>query len=275
MKALLRTFIVSLLLVVGSVTQGWAQFRTTYPVSDPTYAAPPLELPAMTTSQQSLPYASNEMLDAGKALTSLGIGMFLVGECGTLNYISQTFGDSYVLGRRTAMNMCALTPVAGALLSLVGVPLWIVGYNQVDQKEGYQYLGKSKGFGMRVDLTGSIAPIVGVDVVAGYHFNPYLFLGAGVGQRFVDGYMAPVFVDARVTLSNKRVAPCFGFDVGGAYYTKNSAYKPFDLFGGFNFGVRIRHKSNDRSKGDWWIVSSAEATYRMLMNIGLRVGYSF
>ena len=36
MKALLRTFIVSLLLVVGSTTQGWAQFRTTYPVSDPT-----------------------------------------------------------------------------------------------------------------------------------------------------------------------------------------------------------------------------------------------
>ncbi len=50
MKVLLRTFIVSLLLVVGSVSQGWAQFRTTCPVSDPTYAAPPLELPAMTTS---------------------------------------------------------------------------------------------------------------------------------------------------------------------------------------------------------------------------------
>ena len=77
MKALLRTFIVSLLLVVGSVTQGWAQFRTTYPVSDPTHAASSMSFSTMTPSQQTLPYAGNHLMDAGKALTYTGAGILL------------------------------------------------------------------------------------------------------------------------------------------------------------------------------------------------------
>ena len=281
MKTSIKTLLVSLLLVVGSVTQGWAQFRTTCPVSDPTYAAPPLELPAMTTSQQTLPYAGNHLLDAGKALTYTGAGILLnsaiVGVIeGYFNFFSIFLGSTAedlvedIVYRSYRIDAGI---IAGGVMLLSGVPIWIAAKSLQGSYEEYRYSDDSRGFEVRTDVTIARAPLVGVDIVGGYNFNPYLFLGAGIGQRFVKGYTFPVYADARFSFSNKRVAPFVDLNFGGAYY-KNPEGERREMYFAANFGVRIRHKAQGNHKGDWWISAGFETQEQAWCNSGLRVGYS-
>ena len=277
MKALLRTFIVSLLLVVGSTTQGWAQFRTTYPVSDPAYTARSLELPAMTLSQQTLPYAGNHLMDAGKAMTFVGAASLFSMSClwstlATDEILGVYFGDFDLSTMETIDAYAGSVAIASGIALLTGIPMWIIGRSRQSEPDGYQYLGTPKGFGMRVDVTGSLAPVMGVDFVAGYHYNPHFFLGLGVGQRFLNGYIVPVYADFRMTLVDKRVSPYVGIDLGGAYYQNRDQIDPFF---GLNAGVRIRNKEKDQSRGDWWIAAVYELSDVYGRNAGLRVGYSF
>ncbi len=277
MKALLRTFIVSLLLVVGSATQGRAQFRTTYPASDPAYTTPSLELPAMTTSQQSLPYAGNHLMDAGKSMTFVGAASLFSmawfwSTLATDEMFGILWGDFDITPMETIDKYAGGVAIASGIALLTGIPMWIIGKSRQSNPDGYQYLGTPKGFGMRVDVTGSLAPVMGVDFVAGYHYNPHFFLGLGVGQRFLKGYIVPVYADLRMTLVDKRVSPYVGVDLGGAYYQTVDHINPFL---GLNAGVRIRNKEKDRSRGDWWIAAVYEFSDVYGRNAGLRVGYSF
>ena len=278
MKTSIKILLVSLLLVVGSVTQGWAQFRTTYPVSDPTYAASSMIFPTMTPSQQTLPYAGNHLMDAGKALTYTGAGILLnttfVGVIeGSFDFLSIFGGiaDKEDMAHRS--NRIDAGMIAGGVMLLSGVPMWIAAKSLQGSYEEYRYSDDSRGFEVRTDVTIARAPLVGVDIVGGYNFNPYLFLGAGIGQRFVKGYSFPVYVDARFSFSNKRVVPFVDLNFGGAYY-KNQVGEKRDLYFAANFGVRIRHKAQGSHKGDWWISAGFETQEQAWCNSGLRVGYS-
>ena len=160
MKALLRTFIVSLWLVVGSTTQGWAQFRTTYPVSDPAYTARSLELPAMTPSQQTLPYAGNHLMDAGKAMTFVGAASlfsmsWLWSTLATDEYLGIYFGDFDLSSMETIDAYAGGVAIASGIALLTGIPMWIIGRSRQSEPDGYQYLGTPEGFGMRDGLPGT------------------------------------------------------------------------------------------------------------------------
>lgn len=81
----------------------------------------------------------------------------------------------------------------------------------------------------------------GITTVQGYQFNPYLFVGAGLGVNYYyddDGVNIPIFADARGTLPlNNSVALFFDFRLG---------YSVVDIEGFYmspSIGVRAGRKS--------------------------------
>lgn len=269
-----RLVFIVVLAIIGSVYEGKAQYRQVLYTSD-----------SLCCSSNG-----NVVLDVGKSLTYTGMGLFtgalLMGGGEKLMEYMKILGGT--AATQNINNKKYYTVGAGLLsevMLLVGIPVWIAGLAR--QRDCEECLGESKGYGFRVDLTGGYAPMVGADVVAGYHFGPNLFLGVGLGQRFVQAYMFPIYVDARFTFSQKRIAPYLGLDMGSTSYkvTNKSLVNdsvcefPRDFFMGISFGTRIRSRFNDRSRGDWWIGASSELVFYAAaptcINTGLRVGFSF
>lgn len=85
----------------------------------------------------------------------------------------------------------------------------------------------------------------------GYQFNPYFFLGAGVGYQYCDKAdfgVIPVFLDARYNMMKGRITPFLGLKAG---YSFDTGYDGDELSeGGLGFycvpsvGVRIILRRN-------------------------------
>ena len=92
-----------------------------------------------------------------------------------------------------------------------------------------------RGYSNSMEISASILPVsrfdVTVDMVFGYRFNKYIFLGGGIGffylhESHYQGYDnttainhyigVPVFVRAKFNFTKNRVSPYFGIDIGGA-----------------------------------------------------------
>lgn len=104
-----------------------------------------------------------------------------------------------------------------------------------------------KGYKGMLDLTYGVgvgdleSSRFGVTTVQGYQFNPYLFLGLGVGLNYwfdAETVSIPIFVDTRATLPlSQSAALFFDFRLG---------YSPIDIEGFHmspSIGVRLGRKS--------------------------------
>ena len=92
-----------------------------------------------------------------------------------------------------------------------------------ESKGGYDY--KKKGYVgiVEIGLTdfppvggGSNLPMATINVINGYQFNPYVFLGGGVGADISSQniFNIPVFLDARFNFTKTRVSPFFDLPIG-------------------------------------------------------------
>lgn len=102
-------------------------------------------------------------------------------------------------------------------------------------------IGNFKGLG-RLDLSTS----------HGYQFNPYFFLGAGIGYQHCDKVnlgAIPVFIDSRFNLMKRRITPFLGLKAGYSFDTGNDDRYQLDGPGyGFYFvpsvGARLILRKN-------------------------------
>jgi len=88
--------------------------------------------------------------------------------------------------------------------------------NERQSQNSVSSTGLKKGYRGIVEL-GTLIPFgMGVHVINGYQFNPYVSLGAGVGLDvyFDDGLTLPLFADLRINFLDKRVSPYIAFDIG-------------------------------------------------------------
>lgn len=75
----------------------------------------------------------------------------------------------------------------------------------------------------------------------GYQFNPYLFVGAGVGMHYyfdASDALMPIFADCRVNFLPGRIAPAFDFKLGYSLAFSDGVYGA-GLFLAPSAGVRI------------------------------------
>ena len=106
---------------------------------------------------------------------------------------------------------------------------------QSNEKRGYRGF-VDLGYGVYLDNPDA-SGIISLFTSHGYQFNPYLFLGAGIGagiqtNPFGDVYI-PVFADARISVPIKKVTPFVGMKIGHSISTESGFYmNP-------NIGVKI------------------------------------
>ena len=106
-------------------------------------------------------------------------------------------------------------------------------------------LGKNHGYKGFVEFGGAVGVGVNGDGIIsfstshGYQFNPYVFLGAGIGFDYHFGwgiFFMPIYADVRAYVPYSRVSPIFGVKLG---------YSPVDgqgLYFNPNLGVNVKLK---------------------------------
>ena len=206
---------------------------------------------------------------AGIALSSMALSVFSVGD--SYNYLP--YSRNLALGGFGA----------GACISLVGSILMLTGNNQMLQSgiepgpSGSYLVSVSpqgqRGPGVLVEVGGGLGPSLEVRGIGGYHFNSHVFLGGGVGyiENFYsipEGFMT-AFFDSRFSLSNKKVSPYVGFDLGVSLSTARD--KGLGSYAGIQAGTRSRSQSS-RS---WWLSAFTESAGGDAVTYGLKVGHSF
>ncbi|MGB3850977.1 MAG: hypothetical protein WA958_13480 [Tunicatimonas sp.] len=135
---------------------------------------------------------------------------------------------------------------------------------------------------------------VGVHTVNGYHFNPHLGVGLGVGIDYYDPiYVLPVYVSVRGVLTKWKLSPYYFANAGRSRgwasdsegrFTDLSAQGGWMLQGGVGYQINFRQsallihvglKSQQTEMNyqlPWWIDSAVEEkrTYRRVsLGIGL------
>ena len=165
--------------------------------------------------------------------------------------------DSYVLGigalngntssflYKLMLNRALLGSVICAGVSSFGVALYLAGrYGSISNTSAY-------GFSVMADVANGVVFLQG-SLLAGYHFNPYVYVGGGVapivpiadiGYYLPTNVKLPICGQARFCLSDAAVTPFAavtpGYDVFNGYY-----------YGAVDVGVRI-HMSNESGHSAW------------------------
>lgn len=195
-------------------------------------------------------FAGDIQISIGKSMTYTGAGLILV------SYLHRYSMPNDPQDR--------VSPLIGLASAIVGIPFWLNGNYREKHPQGVQYVGNPRGFSFQASLAGISPHMIGADISAGYHFNPYWYLGVGTGlHRWADqeNFKLLYYLEGRATLSNERTSPYIGARAG-LHYT------------GMDFGIRIRNKYKDSGKGDWWIGGFIDYT-RSDAHSGIKVGYSF
>ncbi len=117
----------------------------------------------------------------------------------------------------------------------------------------------------RSNYVSEFAPLVMLNVINGYSFSQYLYVGGGVGINLV---YIPVYAHVRSSFLKKRVSPFVSASAGVSIGIIESAYTGLYLDGGF--GICVKKKR----KGEVWISLNGEINANWT-GAALKVGYSF
>ena len=114
-------------------------------------------------------------------------------------------------------------------------------------------------------------------VSAGYQFNNFFFLGAGLGADYyltIKDWSMPIFAQARVNFLNKKITPFFDFRFGYSAFGNESFFYDFGL--GARVAISTKHALY--AGATFYFQSSDsdnEFQGKTFTTIGLRVGYEF
>lgn len=224
------------------------------------------------------------LTDVGKSVTYISSGVALTGATmlgATLIYNAQQPDGTNNVGEAIGTVVRAVVGAAamgvGAIGALAGAVIWTPGeiILHVNGESPYTYENEQlRGFGMNLDLGGSLGASLYPRITAGYNFSKAFFLGAGTSyninlnrnQRGFD--MLPVFATMRVNIGKTAVTPYWDLDCGVDVLNKCKFYMATSL------GVRYRlsEKQNSIVAGTY---SEIFSSHPGAMLMGLKVGYSF
>ena len=196
--------------------------------------------------------------NAGKMTAMTGAGFVLGGGAMMLSELYDNHsnnGGAYIAG--------ALTASVGTIMSLIGVPMWVIGPSNYTDRSRTHLKGVSAVVGLEV--MNSL--FLNVDLIGGYQLNNNLFVGGGISAQkllIAKGFCLPILVDIRYTLSEARYAPYISTELGYDIVRKG-------LYAELNIGTRICEANNS-----WWF--GTNVSYLKSDNIvacGLSLSYSF
>ena len=170
------------------------------------------------------------------------------------------------------------TVMAGAAILLAGIPVTIAGNSMMNCDVPWldaRY--DTRGPGAIVEGGYWLPDILEARASFGYHFNPHIFLGAGVAPGIwldqssrdpsISRVSLPVYADFRWSFSNRMLTPYLGLSAGMEFLDD-----PFSPYLCAELGTRIR--TNRSSTRSFWSAISGEAAGGY-MRVGIKMGYSF
>lgn len=224
---------------------------------------------------------SNFSYEFGQSLVYFGGGVALFGAAAFVAEAivpNQVENDPYGPKRTSTLPILGTIGVAtGGAIALIGGVFWWVGKSKLTDNGGLPYLGDPRGFSARFDLAGSLFHPISIDMVYGYNFNDYLFLGAGAGARFFNTASIPLYGEFNYSILKRRVTPYIGLRAGAAFdVTKRTNGEPMAAgYFAVDLGTKIRHREKNSGKGDWKVSSYLEGYINRDVNFGVKLGYSF
>ena len=170
--------------------------------------------------------------------------------------------------------MCTL--MMGASAVVAGVPVTVAGYSMMQCDMPWRDARyDARGLGLILEGGYYLPDILEARASLGYHFNPHIFLGAGIApgcwldqsSRSPDysRLTLPIYADFRWSMCNRLISPYLGFSAG-MEMTDISPYLAAEL------GTRIR-TSRTSTRSLWSAISGEVAGG--YMQVGIKMGYSF
>lgn len=214
------------------------------------------------------------MENAGKMLVCTGAGLMLGSavDIWHIDRLADRYGERFVVGYVSDAAVCAL----GAVVALIGTPLWIAGAKCGSGRPGSIEIGGDgqKGFSAFIEF-GVMTYYLRTGVTGGWHFSENLFAGAGIGTLFIDTLdIVPVFAEVRYTIGDSRYAPYIALDAG--YDVRNNG-----LFSEFTLGTRVRTGGSEH-RNSWWLGGSTVYINNAVLTrpegaflVGVKAAYSF
>ena len=170
------------------------------------------------------------------------------------------------------------TVIGGAAILLAGVPVTIAGNSMMNCDVPWRDARyDSRGLGAIIEGGYWLPDILEARASLGYHFNPHIFLGAGVAPGVwldqssrdpsISRLSLPVYADFRWSFCNRMLTPYLGLSAG-----VEMADDPLSPYLEAEIGTRIRtDRSSTRS---FWSAISGEVAGGY-MRVGIKMGYSF
>ena len=170
------------------------------------------------------------------------------------------------------------TVMIGASILLAGIPVAVAGDSMMNCDVPWldaRY--DSRGLGAIIEGGYWLPDILEARASLGYHFNPHVFLGAGVApgvwldqstrDKSISRLSLPVYADFRWSFCNRLLTPYLGLSAG-----VELADDPLTPYLGAELGTRIR--TNRSSTRSFWSAISGEVAGGY-MRVGIKLGYSF
>lgn len=137
-----------------------------------------------------------------------------------------------------------------------------------DSMRGYRlFLEGGIGIGGYTSYSG-VSPLFTVDVINGYSFSQYIYVGGGIGLSYSSSLFIPIYAHARSVFLKTRVSPFAYLSIGGAIDCLDTAYS--GLY--FDTGVGILIRSS--KKHEYWI-SISGGTESDWAGTRLKFSYAF
>lgn len=249
-------------------------------------------MPQRTYAQYASPVGAdltvpqeNVYTGQGQGLADAGKTIMLTGASFAMTGLAIFFGGALTYDSDPEFPEMPLYPVFGALggltgaaLALVGLPIYCIGQTKMYWNDATHFtLGdNTKGSTVIGEVGVGLLGEVSLDVVGGYNFNKYIFLGGGLGlKNYVffaraseNAFEAfPVYANARFSFGSKRVVPyistSFGYDLTTA-----------EMYTGIEFGSKIR-KMDSTKDNSWWLGTKTEFIGDELGFLSIKLGKTF
>ena len=163
--------------------------------------------------------------------------------------------------------------IAGTAFIVAGIPVTVAGHAMMNSEIPWRDVRYDyKGLGTIVEGEYVLPDMLQARAALGYHFNPHLFLGAGVAPGFRLNkpeygrrLSLPFYADFRWSMTDRMITP---------YLSLSAGLDVMDVSPYLGLGLGTRIYSTRSVSGSFWGGLSGEATGSGA-RIGITMGYSF
>ena len=211
--------------------------------------------------------AGKALLISGAAMAAFGGGMIWLASEKSIDSPDDLLAVmSYGLGM--------MGVIGGVGVGFAGIPVMVAGHSIMQCEEPWRNVRYDRtGLGIILEGGGLMVDYaLQMRASIGYHFGSHIFLGAGTAPSFwfegqnISPFTLPVYADFRWSMCNRLISPYLGVSAGMEVINP-SPYQDLEL------GARIR--SSQTSNQSLWTAVYVENAHYSIVNLGVKMGYSF